>query len=259
MKKSYIINCTDRDPSTISTTFAKSAAAHPAVKARLQIGSYSCGNYFFYILENQYLTAYVMERGEYDLVIPVFSEKQREQFEGVSEHLLLKQARHIVINDFGMLQRFKSDDRVRLGRLLFQENRDHRYTEYDSEYHGQTKADVLVDALRGMGFHISAVENDMIAKGYMLNLKDIDVYYHFPYRLISTSHICEFAAIGKDIEKKFIPDDECSFQCFHTRVCVEERANHTAYLKVGRSVFDYLSDDWLCPEHLDHVIYTPRW
>lgn len=248
-----VINCTDRRFTDIAG-ICKSTTANLHTAYQIQIGSYTCGNYFLGLLHwlNQNLLP--VDLTGYDLVIPVFSESQLEKFRSHMTDMVIQKARYIVVNDWGILRSFSGRQKVRLGRQLFRDYRDHRYPAYEESRTYQAKVGTLIAALRNMKYEIAAVENDLITINYQTDLDPIDIYYHFPYRQISSAHICEFAAIGKPVEKKFIPDDDCNFQCFDVKIHHE-----SGYLKIGRNIFDVLGEDWLSTLRKPRLIYTPGW
>ncbi len=218
---------------------------------KILIGSYTCNNYFKNLLvffENK--TAIL---GNFDIVIPTFNEENLVLYESSYFNNIISKANKIVINDFGILA--KADlSKIRLGRLINKEYRDKRYPEYDgSEY--VTKLGVLVSDLKSIGFDINEAETDIITKQFITNnISDIKLYYHFPYRQISSCHICEFASIGKEIEKKFQPDDMCDMQCHKVMIYTEK------YIKYGKGVYDILLDDYLRNININNnIIFTPRW
>lgn len=256
LPKDLVINCTDRRFNEILPLYHETARELGAPKYRLQIGSYSCGNYFLSLLQQ---LEYLWEDLEYDLVIPVLSESQMNRFGEWEKSSVIQCAKQIIVNDFGMMARFYGKKEIRLGRMLFPDYRDHRYPEYEDSP-AQTGTDALLAALAELGYTISAAENDAITKQTVLDaLNGVAIYYHFPYRQISSAHICEFASIGKAVEQKFIPDDSCAFQCFDVRIRQKEAVNGTRYFKIGRNVFDELDVDWITPERAAYIIYTPRW
>lgn len=249
----FVINCTDRRFTDIAGIY-KSTTANLHTTYHMQIGSYTCGNYFLGLLHWLKQNLLPVDPAEYDIVIPVFSESQLEQFRSHMMDTVVQEARYIVVNDWGMLRCFSGRQRVRLGRLLFRDYRDHRYPAYEENHAYQAKAGTLLAALQNMEYEIAAAENDLITLNYQTDLESVDIYYHFPYRQISSAHICEFAAIGKPVEKKFIPDDDCSFQCFDVKIHHE-----SGYLKIGRNIFDVLGKDWLPTVPKLRLIYTPGW
>jgi len=254
--KVLVINCTDRKFTEIQSLYQSVADALGVSECRLQIGSYSCGNYVLAMMQQ---TEILPGNVEYDLVIPEFSESQLEQFRKRERIPLVQCARQIVVNDFGALHYFYDRKDIRLGRMMFPDYRDHRYPEYENTRHQAGNATLLA-ALSDLGYSIAAVENDLITKHSSLETtQNTVVYYHVPYRQISSAHICEYASIGKRIERKFIPDDSCSFQCFDIKIRQKRRINGTQYFKVGKNVFDRLDAGWLSPEQAAYVIYTPEW
>ncbi len=247
--KDLIVNCADRRFTEIERIYSE---ARSDMTCRLQIGSYTCGNYFRGLLQWLAKKPLPASMSEYDVVLPVFSESQLPLLQDADP--ILRSARHIVINDFGMLRCFSDDNRVRLGRLLFRDFRDHRYPQYEMNNAYQAKATTLLLSLQEMGYAVSAMETDLITPDYTVDSDTVDVYYHFPYRQVSSAHICEFAAIGKPVDKKFVPDDVCSFQCFDVKLRYA-----AGYVKVGRSVFDVLPESWMHTTTRARLIYTPGW
>ena len=245
----FVVNCTDRRFTEIEQIYQ---IARQNTVCRLQIGSYTCGSYFWGLLGWLKENPLPAEITGYDLVLPVFSESQLDWLHAADN--VLECARHIVVNDYGMLRHFSGDKRVRLGRLMFRDYRDHRYKEYETNSTYQAKAVALITVLQKMGYEIFSVENDRITAEYTVDLGQIDIYYHIPYRQVSSTHICEFAAIGKPVEKKFIPDDSCAYQCFDVKI-----RHEAGYIKIGRSIFDMLPDSWLNTLPQKRLIYTPRW
>ena len=205
---------------------------------RIVIGSYTCLNYLKYLAED----AGDVKNVQYDIVIPVISQMQSNILNDSSMIGLFKQAHSVVINDYGMLDYFNEKglgEKIRLGRCFVKDYRDFRYPEYDHSYHkGYIKTQI--DVLRRLGYAINSIETDIISSDYDLStLYDCDIYYHYPFRMVSLSHICEFASIGKDIEKKFIPDDTCSFQC------QKHYYLGNGLYKMGRGLYDLLSEEYL--------------
>ena len=233
-----ILNLCDRSPKDI-TKYKKLIKNSNIV---MQIGSYCCENYFKYISDN----GKIIKDTEYDIVIPVFSEHFIKALDMEKFAYMCKNARNVVVNDIGMLNRLKDRDiDIRLGRLFFKE--------YDNS-HYEGKAPALIDFMFKHGICVGSVENDIATRNYIVDLpQDIKIYFHFPYRQISICRMCEFASVGKALEYKFIPDDKCTMQCLYTKIYNEG----SGYLKIGKSIYDilnlsYLKDDW-------HIIYTPEW
>lgn len=220
---------------------------------RIQLGSYSCGNYFEKFLKH-FLE---LKKGEFDLVVPTLPEHRVSLLDSKEFRQCCQNARQLVVNDFGLLDKLSSHRyEIRMGRLFFKDYRDHRYEEYDaSNYCG--KATALLDFVMKQGFSVVAIESDIITKKYSLQLpKGISAYFHFPYRQISMSHICEFAAINKNIDDKFIPDDDCDLQCLNVYL----EAKRAGYFKMGRNVYDSLDDSYLSNNYWkENMILSSGW
>lgn len=218
----------------------------------VQLGSYTCANYFTKVLD----LAVDLKKEMFDLVVPVFHEHRLDIFESKKFIECCKRCRQVVVNDFGALEYLNGKHNIRLGRLLFKDYRDKRYEEYDfSEYHA--KAKTVLDFVDSCGIRVAAYENDLITRNFRNDCgQSIELYLHYPYRQISMSHICEYASIGKNIEDKYIPDELCDMQCFHLNV----RSMQYGYLKVGKAVYDILDEQYL--ENIENsswLIITPRW
>lgn len=222
----------------------------------IQIGSYTCPQYLMRCIQEG--MALELEYGTYDLVVPTFPEHSLAFLDTDAFAESCRRARQVVVNDFGMLKKLSSAGcRLRMGRLFFKDYRDPRYEEYDSGVYEGKAAGLFLFA-KECGFEPPAVESDIITKQYSLSMPDgIVAYFHFPYRQIAASHICEFASIGKKIADKFVPDDSCRMQCMDVRL----RARHEAagYLKVGRNVYDLLDESYTAGYDREHMIISPRW
>lgn len=246
-----VVNCAGRRFSGITQLF-QDTAEHLPVPCRLQIGSYTCGNYFIALLSWLERGCLAERLDAYDLVVPVLSEARLDEFRPYMESPAVREAQNIVVNDFGMLRLFSGKQRVRLGRLLFRDYRDHRYPAHEETC--CPKSGALTAALRELGYGITAVENDILSVDCKSEPDAVEVYYHFPYRQVSCAHICEFASIGKAVEDKFMPDDACRFQCFDIRI-----RHGDGYLKVGRNIFDIVPEHRLFALKQSRIIYTPEW
>lgn len=251
VKKPTIVNLCDRNFKEISDQIQGKHLTN------IQIGSYSCANYFIHAIK------YIFEAdlrefvsNGFDLVIPTLPEHYLKILESKEFRVCCDRCRQVVINDYGVLEYLNGKCDVRMGRMFFKDYRDHRYKEYDTaEYVGKAKA--VLNFVLNSGFQISAYENDIITQNYCLDHnKTFDIYLHYPYRQISMSHICEYASIHKNIEDKYIPDDSCSMQCFDVKVFSPEYR----YIKIGKSVYDRLDDLYLENIKGDyHLIITPEW
>ena len=72
----------------------------------------------------------------------------------------------------------------------------------------------------------------------LLRIGMLSVYFHTPYRLVSAMRICEFASIGKPVDRKFIPDDRCCLQCLKTRIFYPDLEFNSGYMKYGKGIYD---------------------
>lgn len=221
---------------------------------RVLVGSYSCVNYL------KYLVSY-FEKNEcyninYDIVLPVFPEDQLEYLQTECMHKIIDNCNCIVVNDFGMLEHFKEYKNIRLGRLFFKDYKDKRYEKYDTGRY-KLKFSALLSSLKKMGYSIHELECDCVSQNFEIeSTDDVKVYVHYPYRQLACGHICEFASIGKRIEKKFLPDDICSMQCRGVMIKTQD----PEYIKIGNCVYDLLDSRYIDGFLEDYeIIFTPRW
>lgn len=223
-------------------------------KNYILVGSYTCPNYFSFFINSKL----AQKIKNFDIVVPIFPEHLYSQIiESSKFYSIIKKARTVVVNDWGMLKRLVNlkDINLRLGRLFFRDYRDHRYEEYDnSEY--ISKMMNTIQIAKDIGMISNEVESDIITKKLILPSK-IKVYLHFPYRQVSMSHICEFAAIGKSLDEKFIPNDKCFMQC-KNQIFIFEKSG---YIKVGNNVYNKLQEEEEIKDLLSeyNVIFTPKW
>lgn len=220
---------------------------------RILIGSYTCANYFIYLLN--FLKNENINLSSFDLVIPVFPEHKLDFLKTDKVNNIIKNATKIVINDFGILDMFNHDS-IRLGRLIFKDYRDQRYKEYDDK-ECIVKVNALLDTLKSIGYDIREIELDIISKKMIVNIdKNIKVYVHYPYRQISCSHICEFASVSKKIENKFKPDDDCLYDCRNIKIEIM----NPHYIKISKNIYEELDESYLDNiEDFCFKIITPRW
>lgn len=214
----------------------------------VSIGSYTCANYLIGLLDSN------IPFEKYDLVLPVFPEHLLLLLENEKLESMCKKARNLVVNDIGLLSYFnqKLYKNIRLGRLFFREYKDHRYEEYHNSFY-ESKIREIIVFLREMKLDFVSVETDLPTVNTQFEV-DCSVYIHLPYRQVSTTHICEYASIGKAIEEKYIPDDKCCYQCF--KQLLEYPVS--GYYKVGKSVYDLVVPGSGDVEKYS-IIETPRW
>ena len=147
------------------------------------------------------------------------------------------------MNDYGTLKYLSSlDYSCRLGRLLFHQYRDLRYSEVENR-HVEVGCFEIINILRNQGCIIDAIEIDLVSVD--MDIKDeIDVYVHYPYRLLSVTRICEFCGELHKDGIKFSPEQKCDFQCMDVYMKISD----TNCFKRGKGVYEKLSEkyDSLC-------------
>ena len=240
--KNIILNLCDRPINRITSIFQN--AENPFI-----IGSYTCGNYFEYLINNIDVT--FLKDKDFDIVYPVLPEHKLILIDDAKALKLCDMAKNVVVNDYGLLEYFYGKYNLRLGRILLREYRDRRYNAYENSEYSSKIFDIISD-LNSRGFDINATELDMAVKNMNADINGIKRYFHFPLRQISASHICEFASINVPIEKKFVPDQGCAYQCLKTMIYSD-----SGYVKIGKNVFDIIDSSFL--ENMredDFVIYN---
>lgn len=211
------------------------------------IGSYTCGNYFLYLLKQlNSLLRKLPEHIKLCMVMPPLSENQ------LCEVIDILSARKeytskiykLIINDFGGIEIHKnyfSKCSIGLGRILFRQYRDFRYNEYSSSILSVHTS--LLETVKQ--YFISPTSIDIDCIGYNMDLSnvpsDIQVYLHYPAILSTYGHICEFASISKDIKQKFRPDSACNNECFSCALCYKN--NNMTYYKIGRGIYYYIPNE----------------
>ena len=175
----------------------------------LYFGSYFCPNYFL-TLSNELLDKF----NDYIiyLVIPICSENT---LDSVKKKINFLHANYYVVNDFGMLNYLKNKKMI-LGRLFFKDVREPRIKDHK------------------FGFTITN-EIKRLINDYKIVEVESEALSHFPYKNISSCHICEYASISKEINKKFRANDTCKIDC--SRAFIE----YDNYLKLGKGIY-YLDD-----------------
>lgn len=211
------------------------------------IGSYTCGNYFLYLLKQLNRCVEKLPRSaKINIVIPALSENQLDKVvELLSEgKASLSEINKLIVNDLGGIELYKSyflGGSLGLGRILFRQYRDFRYSGYaDSVLTVHTSE---IDMIKRTIICPESIDIDCI--GYNIDLSniptDVEVYLHYPLVLSTYGHICEFASVSKEISKKYRPDDICNFECFSCKMRFSN--DDMVYLKVGRGIYYPLSSE----------------
>lgn len=190
---------------------------------RIYVGSTFCSQYFSQQTKYDFVLNFCQQHNiKVTLTLPVFTEKDLVLGKKKVEKLLDKGQEvvdEVTINDIGMLTYMQSKVKVRinLGRLFFKDPRDCRIPNYKEKM----VEPVLLSNLENdfwRTFHVNLVELDStnrVINTSILLKSDIDIGIHYPFCYMSTSNICKFASIHKDIASKFRPNMACNLECEH--------------------------------------------
>lgn len=232
---------------------------------RIYIGSYFCSQYFIH-LSNEILRKLGMvckERGiRVTLVIPTFSEKDLEK--GKERVEIYKTdlgtcTDEMTVNDYGMLVYISQnyDIKLNMGRLFMKDYRDPRYEEYFNQtLQPKIFTTYLKDLIKKN--KISGLEFDPTHRAIDLSEKPegIHIGIHEPYCYMTVGHICEFASIHKEIDKKFRPNTSCQRECTSHIMRYNLHDGHN-WIRVGRAIY---FDNRTCDvkgSHERRIIYFP--
>lgn len=212
----------------------------------IMIGSYTCGNYFIYLIGKFSEVIFSLKNTEkIILVIPVLAEHQMQKVKMLLNAQPVFGINKIVINDFGGLSLYNeyfSSCVLGLGRIWFREYRDFRYEDYLKLPH-TIKMIPAIDLIGRMCCSPVSFEIECIGEHLDLSLipDKYKVYLHYPEILSTYGHICEFASVNKDLTEKFRPDSSCQTECFGFLINYDK--NNTAYFKKGRGVYYTISKE----------------
>ena len=201
---------------------------------RILLGSYSCGNYFAGLLK--YIDSNKIKLKDYDLVIPILAEHQLDVLESKSFQKLALSAKNVVVNDYGTLYFLRNRKlSIRLGRLLFRLYRDTRYDDVENKTIELKLLDYY-DFLHNTGCRFDSVEIDLVSTNMRLEDDGIDIFVHYPYRLLSCTRICEFAAKNREGKVVFQAEAHCCQECFN----VFAKFENTNCYKIGKCIYEKL-------------------
>ena len=230
----------------------------------IQLGSYTCGNYFVYILNHLSCCIEKLPRNvRINLVIPVLAEDQLDTvIKSLSNRkIATSDISKVIVNDYGGIELSKKyffASKVGLGRILFRQYRDFRYPEY-----AESVLTIHTSEIEMISRTVLPKSIDIDCIGYNIDLSnistDMEVYLHHPFVLSTYGHICEFASVSKEISQKFRPDDVCNHECFSCKIRYSN--DDKEYFKMGRGIYYPISckQDIQITGHSIKIIKKPRW
>lgn len=211
---------------------------------RLYIGSHFCSNYFDMMDPEQYMILNSV-RYKLSLVIPITTQVNLEKVKQ-KLHVLIKVLPgidEIIVNDYGMIKWVKENTflNIRLGRLFTKTLRDPRYEQRNVEYDitGFQRSMIRQFGITGIEYDsaIPLAEDKGIGtdRVYKSIPKDINCSLYRPYSYLSVGQVCEYASIGKTMDKKFTPNAKCCRQCH--KYAIEYKMKETEkFVRLGRAI-----------------------
>lgn len=212
---------------------------------RIYIGSYFCGQYFLHQSKEMLdeLRGFCEKEGvALTLVVPTFSEKDLERGKeklATIKEWLGKIIDEVVVNDYGMLA-YVSDRyhvSLHLGRLFTKDYRDPRYEEYFNQVLSPKIFNkYMLELVKA--FKVKGVEFDPTHVG--INFREapeeLIVGIHGPYCYMTTGHICEYASLNKEIDKKFRPNNPCTHEC-SSHIISYDLEDDREWLRIGKTIY----------------------
>jgi|GEM_PF-1083480 len=197
--------------------------------ARIYLGSSFCVNAFMH-LGDDLLDALVVFCKDYavpvTLVLPIVTEGNQQRFKERLSAILGRAdcpVDELTVNDYGMLDYVSSHCAlpINLGRLFSKDLRDPRYPE---TFRTSVKPAILTGELariRAAYPRVAGIELDPMASAIDIKAlpTDIALGLHFPLCYVSTGHLCEVAAQGRELTGKFHAEAPCADECVHADVC----------------------------------------
>lgn len=229
----------------------------------IQLGSYTCGDYFIYMLNYlNYCIEKLPRNIKINLVIPALAEDQLEKvIESIcGGKVATSEISKLIVNDYGGIEFSKNyffASKVGLGRILFRQYRDFRYPGY-----AESVLTIHTSEMEMINRTVSPKSIDIDCIGYNIDLSniptDMEVYLHYPFVLSTYGHICEFASVSKEISQKFRPDDACNHECFSCKIRYNN--DDKVYFKMGRGIYYPISceQDIQVTGHSIKIIKKPR-
>lgn len=217
---------------------------------RIYIGSYFCGNMFLLLAKEGVLRSLAENARKFSLrmtlVIPDLAERHLAPALALVSEALEKYGDvidELSANDIPMLvylRRLYPDVGLASGRLINKTLRDARDADFFS---GEESPKVFGAYYRALFSEnrVSCVEIDNFTKSIDIpaSAREPEVAVHLPFVYATTCKICEFAAVGKELPKKFRPSDTCSYECLSRAVeyTVFTNGGSVPYFKFGCGVF----------------------
>ena len=209
---------------------------------RIYVGSYYCANYFLMqakALEKVFEYAQKNNK-KVTLVVPITSQKNLERVKKQVKDWLDKWSvmDEVTVNDIGMYCWLHESSiiRINLGRLMFKDTRDF----YQDSIHDEIEKPKIWNEtfLKLIDERVGSVECDCIYDVIDAETipKGVALGVHYPYSYTSTSHLCLFAGIGKEVNKICRPSAECSMQCIDGYTVYGIAGKQAKLYRVGKAV-----------------------
>ncbi|SFR79995.1 hypothetical protein [Anaeromicropila populeti] len=235
---------------------------------RIYFGSSFCGQHFLHITNKivSSLAEACMRKGiKLTLVIPTFSERNLDrgkdkikEFAAFCENCLDE----MTVNDFGMLDFVSKNYQVNLnlGRLFMKDYRDPRYEQY---FHQILAPKIFTGYLLNLleQYPITGMEFDPTHEGIDFSAKPekIQIGIHLPYCYMTVGHICEFASIPVELEKKFRPNIQCQNECMKNLIRYHFDDEYK-WMRLGKTIYFWNKSCKIVGTDQIRVIYFPyKW
>ncbi len=228
---------------------------------RVSIGSSFCSQFFLKAPCLDELLSYIDNLGwPITLTVPIFSQKDLSK--GKDKilqlcHTWCGQIDEVTCNDVGMLEWLENNisQKINMGQLFFKDPRDCRYESYPKSSISLSRGTLPI-AESVSGVELSPIASEINLSGSAFENRFVAL--HQPYCYMTTGHICKFASITSEIEKKFRPNSACNLNC--ASVCektyFDEKATHYL-LRIGRTVYFKQCDCALKYSGSARILYWP--
>ncbi len=222
---------------------------------RIYFGSYFCGQYFVHLPKvqvEQLINFCKQHQMKLTLVIPILTQKHLKRGKEKLKELSIffgKDIDEITVNDYGMLvylyEKYHLEQesigekpfKLNLGRLLFKDYRDPRYSEYFKlPFKPRSFTNYMREMIKQYKIHCLELDPTHAVIDLSECPNEVLIGMHTPYCYETVGQICQMAGIHQPIEKKFRPNESCQKECEKEQIHYFSEGDYT-WLKHGRTVY----------------------